>query len=223
MERGRCDPACWDNGCLSMWSQKNDKLSGNWRESSSETSSNWSGGAGEKVMVHEVRVDLCQRKKKQIPSTHQEVLRVTKQDLNMHFLMYSLCWKIKATLPNSKYVIMFIHFLKKLYMQLLTGSWGTFLDGNWISIDMGTDKESSMVLMNFSMRNLYHIGSECYGSHSILISVACPLKTSWSPIECHLCFVIQTKPIKISNWNGLSVFFFFIFLIIPFSCFPLIL
>lgn len=67
------------------------------------------GGAGEKVMVHEVRVDLCQRKKKQIPSTHQEVLRVTKQDLNMHFLMYSLCWKIKATLPNSKYVIMFIH------------------------------------------------------------------------------------------------------------------
>lgn len=112
------------------------------------------------------------------------------------FLMYSLCWKIKATLPNSKYVIMFIHLKKKLYMQLLTGSWGTSLDGNWISIDMGTDKESSMVLMNFSMRNLYHIGSECYGSHSILISVACPLKTSWSPIECRLCFCNPNKTHK---------------------------
>ncbi len=54
-----------------------------------------------------------------------------------------------------------------------------------------------MVLMGFYIPDPHHIGPESPGSHSILISAACPPKISLSPVKHRLCLVTQTKPIEI--------------------------
>ena len=53
----------------------------------------------------------------------------------------------------------------------------------------------------------HRIGPESRGSRSILISAACPLKISLSPVKHPLRLVTQTKPIKIPDWkDGLICF-----------------
>ena len=81
----------------------------------------------------------------------------------------------------------------------------------------------------------HRIGPESRGSRSILISAACPLKISLSPVKHPLRLVTQTKPIKIPDWKDglicfsilliihhLASFFFFFLFALPFTASPLL-
>lgn len=78
--------------------------------------------------------------------------------------------------------------------------------------------ENRMVLTVSCIPDPYHIDPESCGSPSILISVACPLKISLSPVKLFLDLVTQTKPIKIPDWKD-RLICFSILLIIPFRLF----
>lgn len=59
-----------------------------------------------------------------------------------------------------------------------------------------------MVLMGFYITDPYHIGPESYSSHSILISVACPLEISLSPVK----HCVHTQTNLTETIKGLSAF-----------------